>query len=1102
MRFIHVADIHASRERLPQTLSILKTLTERCKKGDIDFILFAGDFWDSTITATKGSGFSDIISAVRELEKHTYLYFIYGTPTHEPNGSLDAFKSDKIFIYSKNCYKTESFLLNKSLWKTGVPEINMVNFIFIPEPRRSNYITKSIKETDEAINKEIKDFIKSTKDKDLPRIVVYHGEVKGAVYQNGSSASSATAIPKELLESLNADYYALGHIHLPQEVFPNAWYSGSACPKNFGEIHDGHYNLVTVENGKTTVEEVSFGLPRYETFDFKGSKYSDLERKLHFHKDCSNTNIRILFDCTREERKELNIKQLQDDIIKRTNALSVKIEPSVIEGNLIEKSEIIKHKSIVEKMNEYAKEKGVELPKYSKELLQDIQDNTLVKLSYPQHSFELLSLSLRGSIGIRDGQHKDDFELNFEKYEDGVVCLIGNCGKGKSSLLENCHPYPRMLTREGILRDHFYLRDSHRILVYKDETGLYYKISMLIDGKNTNGKVSYFVETSKDRESWKEIPNIDGSLEAYKTWVDQTFGSVDVFLRTAFFAKEQVKNTPDIADTTKSERMELLSKLAGTDYLKEVANIAKELRKGIEKNADKLELEISSYSKYEDNIKESENNIKGWSENVKSQEEVVASAEKVVNELKVKDAEFQKVKAIADANASLYNQYSKELEEKKIKLSDFEECVNNKEVYENITMCSAELTKNAPRIDELNSLLKAKRNSVNDLNKAILKLKESETEYLRELDKLTFDASSLLNQVCEITDICPTCNQPISEHKKDELKKHNATCKRESSKLINKRTLLDKECTELVSTPIRENYQKINDFEKEIAEYEKELKTLEDKRDENTAYIQKFNQLYIEWTYDEVVAEEKRIRAEVESLESKMEELVDNQTVEDVSVELSQREFELKQEQKYLAELNASIKTAELFIEKCRKELESVKDKKAELKDLKDKVIAYNFIEEAFSNNGIPAIELRESAPEIADIANKILADSYGNKFEIRFGPTSELKAKRKTNEDFNIIVYDTENGDEKTIDLVSSGERIWIKQALFYAFSIVQMNRTGFNFRTRLIDESDGSLDGGLRPKYLKMVTAAHHIADARVTILITHSQEIKDIAQQIIEI
>ena len=207
---------------------------------------------------------------------------------------------------------------------------------------------------------------------------------------------------------------------------------------------------------------------------------------------------------------------------------------------------------------------------------------------------------------------------------------------------------------------------------------------------------------------------------------------------------------------------------------------------------------------------------------------------------------------------------------------------------------------------------------------------------------------------------------------------------------------------------------------------------------------------------------------------------------------------ELKKE----SELTASINAAEKENSRYNDELVKKEQEKCLLERLTVKIKACLFIENAFSNNGIPAVELRNSAPEIAEITNRILSESYGNKFEIRFGSTSELKQKRKANEDFNIIVYDIENGDEKTIDLVSSGERIWIKQALFYAFSIVQMNRTGFNFRTRLIDESDGSLDGTLRPKYLQMVTAAHKNANARLTMLITHSQEIKDIAQQVIEI
>lgn len=1089
MKFIHVADIHASRERLSQTLSILNTLTERCKKGDIDFILFAGDFWDSTITATKGSGFSDILTAMKELgEQVNRIYMIYGTPNHEPNGSLDAFDSSNISVIN-----------GKRFVSNGI-----CRFVFISEPRRSNYITTSAKETDEAINADIKGWLeKSGKWTDNLEdnythkhlVVVYHGEVKGAVYQNGVSASSPTAIPKELLESLHADYYALGHIHAPQEVFKNAWYPGSACPKNFGEPHDGCYNLVTIENGETEVKRVSFGLPVYETHNVFFGDFTKTNA------DFSNKHIRLQFDCTKEEKKALNIKQACDEIKERTNALSVKLEPNVIECDTTERSEVVKHKSIVEKMTEYAKEKMLNVPKHAKELLQNIQDNTLVKLAYPQHSFELLSLSLRGAIGIRDGQHKEDFDINFEQYEDGVICLIGKCGTGKSSLLENCHPYPRMLTREGTLKDHFYLKDSHRILIYKDENKLYYKISMLIDGKTATGKTSYYVETSKDRESWKPLPDVDGSLEAYKTWVEQTFGSVDVFLRTAFFAKEQVKNTPDIADTTKSERMELLSKLAGTDHLKEVSSVAKELRKEVEKSAEKIETEISAYSKFEENIKSNEEEIKVWNKELEGQKVIVSDLEKAVSELKVKDAEYQKVKAVSEANSALYDQYKKEFDEKKSKLDDFERCANDKFVYDNIARCNAALRKNAPRIDELTSEIAGKRKDLEALTNNVISLNRLHSEMMSLLDKQTSEINLYKSQMCDVNEVCPTCGAPLSEEKKQELIAHNEKMQKLYDEADKKRKSTDSEVTILKQKSTKADKER-DALAVEIETLEKELEKLLDEKEENVDYIQKYNQLYVEWTYDEVIKEAERLSTELDELQSKMDDIVDSECAEDVSEELSETESKLKREQNHLAELNANIKAAEKENDRYRKELKSVESKKSELKELTEKVTAYNFIEEAFSNNGIPAIELRESAPEIADITNKILADSYGNKFEIRFGSTSELKAKRKVNEDFNIIVYDTENGDEKTIDLVSSGERIWIKQALFYAFSIVQMNRTGFNFRTRLIDESDGSLDGSLRPKYLNMVTSAHQIANSRITVLITHSQEIKDIAQQIIEI
>lgn len=1088
MRFIHIADIHASKERLPQTLHILNTLTERCKEGDIDFILFAGDFWDSTITATKGSGFSDIISAIRRLEKCTYLFFIYGTPTHEPGGSLDAFSSGKTVVINGMFHIP--YVENAICYTRHILGFDL---IFIPEPRRSEYIGSSSEEINNKINESIRTTLERYKARcSKPLIVVYHGEVKGAVYQNGVSASSPTAIPKELLQSLNADYYALGHIHKPQEVFKNAWYSGSACPKDFGETHDGCYNLVEIENGETKVQQVSFGLPMYLTL------YKDPRTVTSGAMD--RTNLRFIFDCTKEERKTLNIKQLADEVKMKTGALFVKLEPTLIDSENTKKSEVSKRKSIVEKMIEYAAENSLKLPKYSKELLQDIQDNTLIKLAYPQHSFELLSLSLRGAIGIRDGQHKEEIELNFEKYDDGIVCLIGQTGKGKTTILENCHPYPCMLTRDGTLRDNFYLKDSHRILIYKDENGLYYRISMLIDSKNKTGKAVYFAETSKDKSAWTSVPDTDGSLVSYQKWVDSTFGNIDVFLRTAFFAKEQTKGTPDISATTKSERMELLSKLAGTDHLKEVSVIAREQRKEVEKTVETIELELSTYEKYNEAIKQNIQDISIWKKELKLQEKTVSDLEKTVSELKAKDTEYQKNKALNEANKALYEQYTKELNELKSRFDKLEEVVNSMGVYEKITESNNLFNENLAAIEEQQTKLNKDKQKLSKVESEVKELSKEITEYKLQIAKLESSKTLYESQITKVDDVCPTCGSPLSEHKKAELNQHITEVKSELDKVISKNNELNSALKK--AETLLKDVDCISELKAEIANKETYIESLSKENDEYSRFLSSLDPIYKELTYDDAVEEHMKKAEEIKTLQDKINSLSTVGTLEDVSAELKEAEDLLRKGIDKKSELTATIASALKENERYQKELDTASEKQKELKDIKDKVTAYLFIENAFSNNGIPAIELRESAPEIADIANKILQESYGNKFSIRFGDTSELKVNRKANEDFNILVYDSENNDEKTIDLVSSGERIWIKQALFYAFSIVQMNRTGFNFRTRFIDESDGSLDGALRLKYLKMVTSAHKYSDSRITLLITHSQEIKDIAQQVIEI
>jgi DNA repair exonuclease SbcCD ATPase subunit len=152
----------------------------------------------------------------------------------------------------------------------------------------------------------------------------------------------------------------------------------------------------------------------------------------------------------------------------------------------------------------------------------------------------------------------------------------------------------------------------------------------------------------------------------------------------------------------------------------------------------------------------------------------------------------------------------------------------------------------------------------------------------------------------------------------------------------------------------------------------------------------------------------------------------------------------------------------------------------------------------ALSNEGIQSMELKAAVPEIMDTTNTILEKVYGDKFTVRI--STDKEGAKKTVTDFTIMVINNENGWEMPLKMVSTGERVWIEQALFYAFSITGTSESGSGFSVRFLDEKDGSLDSELRGRYVEMINASHIAGNAYQTVLITHSQEIKDSVKQVI--
>ena len=156
----------------------------------------------------------------------------------------------------------------------------------------------------------------------------------------------------------------------------------------------------------------------------------------------------------------------------------------------------------------------------------------------------------------------------------------------------------------------------------------------------------------------------------------------------------------------------------------------------------------------------------------------------------------------------------------------------------------------------------------------------------------------------------------------------------------------------------------------------------------------------------------------------------------------------------------------------------------------------YSILEKAFSNSGIQALELEAAVPDIANLTNVILQEGLGDKFSVTFNTLRQ--GKEKIIDDFSIDVTNHETGWIIPLDQLSEGEKIWVMQSLYFAFSIIRMNRTQFSFAVRFLDESDGALFADRRVQYLNMIQSVHTTGKARLTIMVTHSQEVKDIIEQ----
>lgn len=258
MRILHTSDWHLGKrlfklDRSEEHARFLNWLLATLIEKDIDLLLIAGDVFDVPTPPHQSlEMFYEFLHRV-STETKTQTLIIAGN--HDSGLLLDApaklLRPHRVKVWGKLSPNPEDHWLSLTI------KNETLDICAIPFFRSYELLPNGEGDALEIL----KNYL--TRPKTSPQLLMLH-HLAGIFEASGSeqviTLSGVDSIPSEVLKTFS--YVALGHIHKPQKIASNAYYSGSPIPMRFSETHGKSVMELELVNGELSIQRIPIPLTR------------------------------------------------------------------------------------------------------------------------------------------------------------------------------------------------------------------------------------------------------------------------------------------------------------------------------------------------------------------------------------------------------------------------------------------------------------------------------------------------------------------------------------------------------------------------------------------------------------------------------------------------------------------------------------------------------------------------------------------------------------------------------------------------------------------------------------------------------------------------